>query len=127
MKTIKFVAYLFYRYYSTGATKDIPYISTLCALVMLLGLHLFQLLVLFDKVDLLPTSGKNTRAENFLIIFLCLIPIFLLMAFLVKKSELQQMNYEESRIKKGNLFLIIYIIASIATLLLLVIAKKGKL
>lgn len=127
MKTIKFIAYLFYRYYSTGATKDIPYVSTLCALVMLLGLHIFQVLVLLNKVNLLPTSTENTRALNFLIIALCLVPIFLLMAFVVRKSDLQELRYEENRIKKGNLFLIIYIIASIALLLCLILAKKGRL
>jgi hypothetical protein len=124
---MRFVAYLFYRYYSTGPTKDIPYFSTLCALVMLLGLHIFQVLVLFDKVSILPTSTRNTRAENFIVIALCLIPIFLLMAFLIRKSDLQEMNYEESKIKRGNMLLIIYVVSSIALLLFLILIRNGKL
>jgi hypothetical protein len=127
MKTIKFVAFLFYRYYSTGSTKDIPYVSTLCALVMLLGLHIFQLLVLINKVNLIPTSIKNTRLENFGLIAMYLIPLFMLMIFFIRKSELKEMSFEESKIKKGNIFLIIYIIASIALLLLIIFIKKGKL
>jgi len=127
MKTIRFAAYLFYKYYSTGPTKDIPYASTLCALVMLLGLHIYQILVLFNRVNLIPTSSNNTRVENFFIIGLCLLPIFLLTAILIKKSDLEKMNYEESKVKKGNTLLILYIAASIALLIFLILFKKGNL
>ncbi|MDO6430217.1 hypothetical protein Q4E93_06460 [Flavitalea sp. BT771] len=126
MKTIRFIAYLFYRYYSSGATKDIPYFSTLCALVMLIGLHIFQILVLFDKASLLPTSNENTRAVNFLIIALCLLPIFFLASRLIKKSDLHEMHYEESRIKKGNRLLILYIVASIVLLLFFILLSKEQ-
>jgi hypothetical protein len=126
MKTMRFIAYLFYRYYSTGPTKDIPYFSTLCALVMLIGLHVFQILVLFNKVSFLPVSSKNTRAENFLIIALCLLPIFLITAAIVKKSDLQEMTYEEAKVKRGYMFLILYIVLSIALLLLLILYRKGR-
>jgi len=127
MKTMRFIAYLFYRYYSTGPTKDIPYFSTLCALVMLIGLHVFQVLVLFNKVTLLPVSSKNPRAENFLIMALCLLPIFLITAAIIKKSDLQEMTYEEAKVKRGYMFLILYIILSIALLLLLIFYRKGRI
>lgn len=97
MKTLKFVAYLFYRYYSTGATKNIPYFSTLCALVMLFGLHLFQILVLTDQMNIFPTKNTNTRSTNFFLIALFLIPVFLLMTLLFKHDELRKMHYEEKK------------------------------
>jgi hypothetical protein len=31
MRTIKFITYLFYKYYSTGSTKRIPYLSSIPA------------------------------------------------------------------------------------------------
>ncbi|MFN3664871.1 MAG: hypothetical protein ACK4S0_01855 [Sediminibacterium sp.] len=127
MKTIKFTAYLFYRYYSTGSTKDIPYVSTLCALVMLVGLHLFQALILFDSIDLFPTNSNNKRANNFLIIGLVILPIFLILTFVVKKSELNKMRYETRQIQKGNIALIIYIITSILLIPVLMYFKKGAL
>lgn len=127
MKLVKFIAYLFYRYYSTGPTKDIPYFSTLCALVMLAGLHIFQIIVLFGYQNSIPTNVNNTRVENFIIVAVCLIPIFILMAFLIRKSDLQAMSYDENKIKKGNILLILYIVSSVALLLLLVLIKKGKL
>ena len=81
MKTLKFVAYLFYRHYSTGATKDIPYFSTLCALVMLFGLHMFQILVITDQMGMLPIKSTNTRAANFFLIALFLVPVFFITGF----------------------------------------------
>ena len=127
MKTVRFIAYLFYRYYSNGATKDIPYISTLCALVMLLGLHIFQFVVLFDKVDILPFSYQNNRAEKFFVTALCLAPVFVIVALLIKKTDIEAMHFEENKIRNGNIALVIYIITSVALLLFLILYKKGKL
>lgn len=123
---MKFIAYLFYKYYSTGATKDIAYFSTLCALVMLIGLHIFQILLLLNRENLLPSYSKHTRVENFLIIAVWLTPVFLLTAFFIRKSELLTVSYSENRVKKGNVWLVIYIVASIAFLILLLLLKKGR-
>src|SRR5579863_3065630 len=127
MKTIKFVAYLFYRYYSSGSIKDIPFLSTLCALVMLIGLHLFQIAVFFDNTNWLPFINIDNRGQRFFSIAIFLIPIFLVVAFFIRKAELKTMFFEESRIKRGNIFVVIYIIASMVLLLLLIISKRGKL
>ncbi|HXB91016.1 MAG TPA: hypothetical protein VNU72_01950 [Puia sp.] len=127
MKTIRFTAFLFYRYYSTGPLADIPYFSTLCAMVMLAGLHIFQILVLAGEVSLIPTKDSNTKAENYLIIAVCLVPLFLFMRALVPKASLLELNYEESSIRKGNIVLIAYIVGSVALLILLSLAKQGKL
>lgn len=93
---------LFYRYYSKGNTKAIPYFSTLCAMVMLLGLHIFQLLILFNKTNILPAHSNNTRAQNYVIIALCLIPLFFLTSFLIPKKVLQRMEYDDEKIKRGS-------------------------
>jgi hypothetical protein len=126
MKTVRFIAYLFYRYYSTGPTKDIPYFSTLCALAMLFGLHLFQFIILFNLTVLLPYS-ENNRIQNYLVVALYLVPIFSLIYLFVKKSDLEKAHYDENKIRKGNIYLICYIIISIVVLLLLVVFKRGKL
>lgn len=130
MKTIKFVAFLFYRYYSKGATKSIPYISTICALVMLLILHIFQILAIFNCMDLLPATKAEPgipRLIKYLETALITSPLFLLFILLIKKSELQGMHYDEAKIKRGYIFLIIYIVLSFAFLMLLALYNKGKL
>lgn len=54
-------------------------------------------------------------------------PIFLLLTLLIKKSDIDSQSYSENKIKRGYLWLIIYIIVSIFTMVLLIMYKKGKL
>jgi asparagine N-glycosylation enzyme membrane subunit Stt3 len=127
MKTIKFIAFLFYRYYSKGRTKDIPYVSTLCALVLLLLIHIFQILVIFNIMYLLPLGGSKIglvglmRYVQFLII---IAPLFLLFSLLLKKKELKALHYDERKIKRGRIALIIYSILSFSFLIFLSLLKK---
>jgi len=130
MKTFKFISYLFYRYYSTGGTKDIPYFSTLCALVGIAMLHILQILAIFNGMDLLPASGAAPGTARLIKYFewaLLTAPLFLLFFLLIKKDELQSMHYDESKIKRGYIYLIIYIVLSFAFLMFLALLKKGKL
>ena len=120
MKTIKFVAFLFYRYYSTGPTKDIPYFSTLCALTMIAYLHLMQLLVVTHQVDIIiPIKSTDTKATKFLIMSLVFLVILFPLSMLIKKEELKSMSFPSDKIKRGNIFLIIYIILTMAVLIIL--------
>ena len=123
MKTIKFIAYLFYRYYSTGPTKDIPYISTLCALAMLFYIHLVQALILLNKMDLITVKDSDTRVGKYFEMAAFFLPIFLLIILLVSRKELQVMKYDERKVKSGNFYLVVYIIFSF---LLLVFLLKYK-
>lgn len=130
MKILKFISYLFYRYYSTGGTKTIPYFSTLCALVLILLLHIFQVLLIFNGMNLLPAGAAapgTARLIRYFEITLLTGPLFLLFSFLIKKSELQSIHYNESEIKRGYIYLIIYIVLSFAFLMFLALLKKGKL
>lgn len=130
MKTLRFISYLFYRYYSTGPTKNIPYFSTLCALVTLIGLHIFQLIVLFDATNILPASRATPGGQRLINYFrwaLMVAPLFIVMTLLIKRSELQSMYYEDAKVKRGYFYLIVYIVLSVAFLILLSLYKKGKL
>lgn len=121
MRVIKFIAFLFYRYYSTGGTRRIPYFSTLGALVMMLYIHLFQILILINRVDdIIPGGGNEARPIKYL-------KMALFFALFIKKKELQQMAYSPSTIKKGYVWLILYLVASFTVLILLMLYKKGKL
>ena len=123
MRIIKFAAFLFYRYYSTGHTSDIKYFSTLCALTLLSFIHVFQLLILFDIIWIIPQGHKNkisTRLE----MVLFLLPIFLIFRLLIREPELKQMNYAPRVIKRGYLWLIVYAVISFALFGILAFFKK---
>jgi len=127
MKTVKFVAYLFYRYYSSsGARKDIPYFSTLCALVILFYIHLVQLLILLNMMNIIPIQTGDMRVGRFFKIALFLLPFFFLFIAFIRKSELQSIQYDELKVKKGYIYLVIYIVLSFSFMIFLAILKKGR-
>jgi len=127
MKTVKFIAYLFYRYYSTGTTRQIAYFSTLCALVMLMYIHLAQVLIILNGMDLIPTDGSQAKIGNWVKMAVFLIPFFLLFFFLIKENALKEVSYNKQKIKQGYIFLIVYIVVSFTVMILLALYKKGKL
>ena len=122
MKVLKFVMYLFYRYYSTGGTRRIPYFSSLCAVVFLIYIHIFQILIILNRVDLLPMGKDDARIEKYGKAAIFLLPIFLIISFLVKPQDLKNISYDEAQIKKGNIYLIIYVVASVILLFVLMFA-----
>jgi hypothetical protein len=126
MKTIKFVAYLFYRYYSIkgGYTKDIPYAATLGALVLLAYLHIFQIFALLNKTNLIPTNGSQLKGSNYFIMALFMLPILTFFFVIIKKQELQQFQYNKEKIRRGYFYLIVYIILSFSFLMLLAILRE---
>lgn len=125
MKTIKFAAYLFYRYYLTGATRAIPYFSTLCAMATLTFLHLMQILLLTNLYNtIIPSNSINKKWEGYLFWALVAIPIFLFLKLLIRESDLKKLSYSSGKIKKGNVLLIIYLLASMALLIFIIEIKR---
>jgi hypothetical protein len=127
MGTIRFAAYLLYKYYSKGGTKDIPYASAILALAFMGLIHIYQILLLFNGMSLVPTDGSQAKVGNFLKMGLFILPIVLLLMALIKKNKLQEMSYAEVQMKRGYFFLILYIILSFALLLLLIFYRKGRI
>jgi hypothetical protein len=122
MKTLKFIMYLFYRYYNKEGTKRIPYFSALCAVVFLIYIHIFQALIILGKVSLLPMQKDDLRIEKYIKLALFLLPIFLIVAYLVKPSDLKTLRYEEGKLKRGSTSLIIYVITNFILLFVLMFA-----
>jgi hypothetical protein len=120
MKTLKFIMFILYRYYSKGGTKHIPYFSALCAVVFLIYIHIFQVLIIFNKVDdILPMNEHDARITKYWKLALFLLPIFFIVAALVKPKDLENLSYDERKIRRGGIFLIIYSITSFVLLFVL--------
>ncbi len=126
MKLLKFIAYLFYRYYSTGPTSRIPYFSTIGVLVLLCYFHLLQVAMIFDVTYLIPTDGSQMKFSNFLIMGLFMTPFFIGFSLIIRKAELDKMSYTKIKMRRGYFFLILYVIVSFAVVILLALYKKGK-
>ena len=76
---------------------------------------------------LVPTDGKQTKIGNWITMALFLLPIFFMFRFIIKENDLKEMEYEEQKIKRGNLWLISYIILSFVLLIIFILYKKDKL
>ncbi len=117
MKLIKFAAFLFYRYYSGGRRPDSsPYFRTICTMTLLAFIHLMQVLIAIDKVGLIPIASADGKTAKQFILFLIMLPIYLLLSQLVRKKELEEMKevyfYNWDGVFNGYVWLFVYMIFS---------------
>ena len=129
MKTLKFAAYLFYRYYSGGKRPDsTPHFRTVLSLTLIGFIHLFQLLIIVDKVNLIPISQGDTKMYKRWVIFCIMLPIAVVVALLVPKNELLALQsvYRDKPelVRKGNRNLIIYIVVNFCLIFILAVLLK---
>ena len=92
---------------------------------MIFGIHLFQVLILFNVMDFVPFDGNKNKIGNFFKMALFISPFFLLFSLLIKESDLKKLHFEENKINKGYIWLIVYIVISFALLVLLILYKRG--
>ena len=117
MKTIKFAAFLFYRYYSKGPTYRIPYFSTIVAMTALLYMHLFQILIITKQVEtFFPIKSTDDKPTKYLIMFFVMAPFYILLTLLIKRKDLQSLHYSDQKLRKGNILLIVYIVLTMVLL-----------
>ncbi|HYF33453.1 MAG TPA: hypothetical protein VD993_20150 [Chitinophagaceae bacterium] len=124
MKTIRFAAFLFYRYYSEGRRPDsAPFFRTLLSMTLLGFIHLMQVLIIFDKVDLIPISSSDGKGTKRFIIFLVMLPIYVLLQLLIKKTDLEALKERYAnhwdKVFNGNVWLIVYMILSFSSIFIL--------
>lgn len=129
MNTIKFIGYLFYRYYEKPPQRGDPYFRTMASLTLLAYIHIMQLLIFFNKTDLIPIKNSDEKLTKTIIMLLVFIPIYLFVTRLLKKSDIEPLkekyDYNWDKVHSGNIWLIIYIILSMALMFVLAIWRKG--
>lgn len=117
MKLLKFTMFLFYRYYSKGRSKGSAYFSALCAVVLLIYMHVFQILIVLDKVDeIIPLKKDDDPDIKDLKMGLFLLPFFLIVRYLVKPKDLRVAKYDEDKVRRSGIYLVIYCILSFVLL-----------
>ena len=88
-----------------------------------------QLLAVFNKIDLIPIKSSDDKLTKWIIMLLILIPIYLFVTKLFKKSDIEPLkekhDYNWNKVHSGKLWLIIYIILSMALMFILAIWRKG--
>lgn len=113
MQQIKFIGFLFYRYYSKGPRSGIAYFSACLAISFLMFLNILLILTLLKVIN------------NDKLIYLLPIPLYFLVSKIFKKSDVELLkekyDYEWDKVFNANVWLIIYIIISIFSFFLLLL------
>ena len=128
---MKFITYLFYRYYKSGRNADRdPYFRSLCSFTVLIWLQGLMIASLFGRQDLMfPRLGQSGFLAwlSPLIVFL---PVYLLLNKLVPKDELirasEKYDYDWDRVFKASVWLVVYIIALFISIVLVIYFKQNR-
>ena len=111
--------FILYRFYKRRKLST-PYFRTICAVGIIIMFHVLQILIVFYKMNLVPkmTGDKKT---GFYLITAGLVLTLIVVSFIIKEKDLQNLEYDEYTIRRGGFLVTIYIILSFALFGLLVI------
>ena len=127
MKIIRFVAFLFYNYYSTGSRASIKYFSTLIVLTGLCFIHLLQLVIFLNKIEIISIQLPSEKAVRYISIAIIGAPIYFLLNFILQEKDLIKLkeyyDYNWDKVFNGNVLLVTYMILSFALLTFLILWK----
>lgn|SRR5690606_9923655 len=121
MKFIRFITYLFYRYYSKGPTSEVSYMKTICSVIFLIWIHIFIVLIIIGKTDLIPNDDNSTKGMKYLKMALISSPFFLFFLLFIKEKDLKSMEYDEDKIRVATKVLWTYVIFSLILMFVLMV------
>ena len=116
--------FILYRFYSKRRKPTIPYFRTICVLGLLIFIHVLQLLMFFNKINLLPVGGDNDK-KGWYFLIAGIVVALVAIGFGIKERDLQNMEYDEVVIRRGGVYVTIYIILSLALFFLLALYGPG--
>jgi hypothetical protein len=100
----------------------VAYFSALGIVTLQIYIHIFLIFIIFDSVDKLPMNRDDLKIVKFIKIAILMLPISVVIRFLVKPNDLKKAEYDEMKIKKGGVYLVVYFIAIVLLLFVLMIA-----
>jgi di/tricarboxylate transporter len=123
-KIIEFILYLLYNYYNDDNWGDVAYQVSIIAFLGLLLLNIFSVLVLFDLMQYFPISPTEPKLIQYIkMSVIILLPGYILLSKIFKKNRIRKLTYSETKIHYGNIFLIIYFLCSVVTLIVVINTK----
>jgi hypothetical protein len=118
MKTIRFVMFLFYRYYRSGRWESAPYFHTLTSMSMLAFLNISSILCFSGLGHLIFPGSKEPFYIRVILFFVLSLFCFYMLG---KEKQLKALDYDETTIRRGNWLLILYAFLSMGLLILSII------
>ena len=122
---MKYILYLFYKYYNKGSHKNIAYESAILALITVILFNIFLLLMLFDFMHLLNFLGqKNKYLQYIVFIVTFYIPGYLLFSNLISKRNIQNIELSLKYKKFHSWLLFMYLIVTFILIILKIIERR---
>ncbi len=122
MRILDFSMYIFYKYYSKGSTRSIPYISALLAISLLIFMNALALMVFIgiDTENILPIIEIKGRVNKLLSGALIILPLFIVLRLILPKKRVEKLEFSKRAVQTGNIGMIFYILLSIALIVIAV-------
>lgn len=115
---MKYIVYLFYRYYNKGSTQSIAYESSLLAILSLLFVNLLAIANFFELS--MDFGNGQRRISLYLIMLFCyVLPGYLLLRFIFPKKEIVEFD-KSKNISIHGWILLGYILLSVLLLVLVI-------
>jgi hypothetical protein len=119
---IKRAIFLLYKYYSGSGTKDIPYESALLSCAFFILVHVFQIKLLLFGGTLLFGESKIKRLG---FAFVLVIVVYFILNLVFKRTDIKNMVYPESDIRRDSFYLLAYTIGNCLLLAIIIITTRN--
>lgn len=125
MATLRFIGYLLYRHYKKVKYNSVPYFSTICAMTLLAFFHVMQILILTNTAaQVITYKQTDDLMTKRLAILWVMLPIGLTLCFLLPKKLLNELKYEDVKVRRGYIYLITYGIISFAMIFIIALFRS---
>lgn len=92
MKSLRYITYLFYSYYSKGARRNVAYLSSILGVTFLFYITIMLVIVFFNLDSYIPISLDESKGTRYLKIALFMSPIFFFLYFGVKEKRIEELK-----------------------------------
>lgn len=116
IRLIKFVLFLFYRYYKVGPKADNAYLSSVLSFLALVFLNMVTVLGILNigVHNILPYEATDEKWLQYIKVTLVIsLPGYFIVSLFFKKETIKSLEYNEAKIEVGKVLLPIYVVASI--------------
>lgn len=121
---MKYIIYLFYRYYNKGSTIRIPYESSIFALLLLFFMNIFTFFILLFPSFSRMIFSNHSKVELYIFSLIGVFLGYFMFNRLFPKKEILEINEISKNTKLHSWFLFFYVIFSFIILMILIIKNR---
>ena len=129
MKSLRYITYLFYSYYSKGARRNVAYLSSILGVTFLFYITIMLVVTYFKLDDYIPINLDESKGTRYLKLALFMSPIFFLLYFSVKEKKMEELKdklgYEHYN-KEFNHRALLFVYLALAFIALMTLAVLRK-